>query len=188
MSRGDSARTYYESARRELIQRIRLRDNVLLFYLGGVGTIAGVALGSSGAGKEIMLVLPFLALGVATIVSQHNALIGSLGHFCVHEIEPFLQNLHEPEDAPQWDSSVALEEYKEQAIRLRSLGHTVMILAPALAGLAINYQHVVGSALLLGLLWWVGFLCVTLATLIIYRSYSWRDELYDGMFDGETES
>lgn len=182
MTKEDSARTFYESAREELIQRIRLRDNVLLFYLGAVGTISGVALGGGGVTKEILFILPFLTLGVAILVSQHNALIGSLGHFCACEIEPFFEDSSNSEYAPQWDSSDALEGYKQQAIKLRSWGHTLMILVPAIASLSINYSYII-APVAFGILWWSAFISLVLSSLVIYQAHLWRKSLYRDIFD-----
>jgi hypothetical protein len=127
MSAGETARKHYESARLELIERIKLRDHSLLVYLGVVGTILSAAL-AMPAKLEILLSIPYIALGVAVIISQHNEVIGSLGDFCARELEPFLRNLQPPEDAPQWDNSAALHDYSMQAIKLRSWGHFLLII------------------------------------------------------------
>lgn len=187
MSRGDSARKHYESARKELIQRIRLRDRVLLLYLGAVATISGVAIGSRGAQREILLVLPFLTLGIAIIVSQHNALIGAIGHFCVNEIEPYLKDLPNYEYAPQWDSSNALEEYSQRAIRFRSWGHTAIMLLPSSASLVVTYQEGINPPTWSTVLWWFGIFCVGSIIFIIYRTYLWRKNLYERSFDTDTD-
>ena len=62
MSSGESARKFYESARLELIHRIRLRENILLFYLGAVATLLGVAFGSQPVKLEVLFVIPFIIL------------------------------------------------------------------------------------------------------------------------------
>jgi hypothetical protein len=103
-------RTNYESARNELVQRIQLREQVLLFFVAGVATIYSVALGA-GNKLEILLAVPYLSFGTAVILSQHNSVIGALGHFCADEIGPFLKKLEPAEYAPLWESSASLHRY-----------------------------------------------------------------------------
>ena len=92
MSAGETARKNYESARNELVQRIQLREQILLFFVGGVATIYSVALGAENK-LEILLAIPYISFGTAVIISQHNSVIGALGHFCAHELWPFLKKV-----------------------------------------------------------------------------------------------
>ena len=94
MSGGETARKNYEMAQQEIQEHLQLRDNVLLVYLGAIGTIFGVALGTN-ADMKILLVIPYLALGSSVIVSQHNALVGSVESYIVSELEPFLKKIGE---------------------------------------------------------------------------------------------
>jgi len=41
MSAGESARKFYENARFELVAHIKLRESILLFYLGITATLLG---------------------------------------------------------------------------------------------------------------------------------------------------
>jgi hypothetical protein len=175
MSSGDSARTFYESARQELIQRIQLRDNVLLVYLGAIGTIFSVSLGTT-VKPEILLVIPYLALGASVIVSQHNAVIGSLGIFLVFEIGPFLQKLKE--GAPQWDNSASLHEYSTRAIWMRSFGHFLLIIVPPVAALSINWQSGFYGSFPENPIWWVGVLSTVASIYIIIEAHYWRKKLF----------
>lgn len=175
MSSGDSARRFYDSARQELIQRIHLRDNVLLVYIGVVGTIFGISFGSASA-AQILLVIPYLALGAAVIVSQHNAIIGSIGIFLANEIEPFLKDLGE--SAPQWDTSNALHEYSKDAIWMRSLGHFLLILIPPVTALVLNWRYGFFSTFPEGPLWWAGLVITVYAAHIILKAHTLRRKLY----------
>ncbi|MGH7454190.1 MAG: hypothetical protein ACRENG_22745, partial [bacterium] len=96
MAPGETTRKNYESARDELVQCIQLREQILLFFVGGGATIYSVALGAENK-LEILLAIPYLSFGTAVIISQHNAVIGALGHFCAHEIGPFLKKLEPSE-------------------------------------------------------------------------------------------
>ena|GEM_PF-2235543 len=176
MSAGETARKHYESARMELIERIQLRDNVLLLYLGAVGTIFGVSIGTT-ARLEILLVIPYLALGASTIVSQHHAMIGSLGDFLAHEIEPFLREIGEY--APQWDTSEALKASSNMSTLMgRTLGHLLLIIIPPIAGLSLNWRHGFYLTFPEGLLWWSGVILTGMSIFGIWESHQWRMKLY----------
>src|SRR5262245_55690180 len=129
----ETGRSYYESARQEIIARIGLRDNVIVFYLAATGAIFGVALGSS-VRESILLILPLLSLGATVLVCQHTSVAGALSHYCAQEIGPILDA-----GIPQWDASRALDSYRHSAVTLRSWGHFFLIISPAIASLAINW-------------------------------------------------
>lgn len=82
MSKGDSARIHEQTARAEIIQRIVLRDNALVLYLGSIGAILGF-IGGGIMGKEILLVIPFLAVGVTIIIEHHH-----INDWAIRELSP----------------------------------------------------------------------------------------------------
>ena len=80
---------FYKAARSELVERVKLREQVLLLYLAFVGAIASTALSQNNF-REISLVLPFLGLGCAILVSQHNAVIGALIRYTTKDLHEYL--------------------------------------------------------------------------------------------------
>jgi len=145
MSAGESARKFYESARFELVAHIKLRESILLFYLGIMATLLGVAFSNQNI-NEILLVIPFIALSVSILVSQHHSAIGSLGLYCVEEIGPYIEKLQPPEFAPQWDNSKALLNAANEAMLSRMWAHIIVIMIPTILALALNYNHALNSA------------------------------------------
>lgn len=178
MTAGDTAREHYTSTRTEMIQRIQLRDNVLLVYLGAIATLLGLAFGAS-INTEVLLVIPVLSLGAAVILSQHNIAIGSLGAFLVHELEPFLKELGEY--APQWDNSYAFHEYSSRGVSLRTIGHFLLINVPAVAGLVITWRPGICSPFPENPVWWLGILCTGSSVYYIWSAHSWRKRIYAGL-------
>jgi hypothetical protein len=175
MSAGDSARTHHDTARSEIIKRLELRDNVLVIYLGAIGALFGVAFGTS-VNKEVLLVVPYLTLGAATIISQHQEVIGSLGRFLYLELQPFMESIGEA--APQWDASKSLLDYLPQAIWLRTIGHLLLIITPAITALYINWRHGFYSAFPESSVWWFGFVFVLLAISVIVKSHHRRRKIH----------
>ena len=174
MSFSEIATSHYESARTELIERIQLRDTVMLAYLGAIGTLFGVALATS-VSRDVLLIVPFLTVGAALIVSQHNSVIGSIGSFLVNEYEPFIKTIGQY--APQWDSSKALHDYSLTSVWFRAAGHFVLIIIPSIAALVMTYQD---SYLTFptGSFWWFTIICTISALVILLHSDRWRKRLY----------
>jgi hypothetical protein len=177
MSAGETARKNYESARNELVQRIQLREQILLFFVGGVATIYSVALGAENK-LEILLAIPYLSFGTAVIISQHNSVIGALGHFCAREIGPFLRKLEPAEYAPLWESSASLHRYSAKALGMRTLAHIVLIVTPAALGLVMNGDYARFSDLTNGIIWWIGAMGTVLALGYLILAHRWRKKLY----------
>lgn len=178
MGAGDTARHSYAAARAEILQRMRLRDNVLLVFLAVSGAILGVALRGSG-NNEVLLSIPFLALGTAILVSQHNLLAAVLGQFCAHELEPFLKSLEPSEHAPNWDNSRTFKQFANEAAKLRLIGHGIIILVPCVLALAMNWDHALNSPFPLGPLWWFGAMCSIVAAGVIINSHARRVDIYN---------
>ena len=178
MAAADTARAYYNSARAELIERIRLRDQIFVFYLAGVGAVFGVGLGATSK-TDMLMLAPFLGLGAAILISQHFAVIGALASYCVLELGPFLRGLTPSEDAPQWDDSKALAEYRHAAIGMRTWGHVLLIILPSAGGLAVTWKHGIYSPFPFGILWWVGVVCLVAAGVVMWRTHQFRKKIYE---------
>lgn len=81
----------YESARSELIERIRLRDQNLIAYLATVGAILGFTFQDGAvASKEIINLsvfsIPFICVVFSSIVINHHNLIGKIGEYIATEL------------------------------------------------------------------------------------------------------
>lgn len=163
---------FYNSARSELIERIRLRDQVLLAYLGAVGALFAFAFGKDGR-TDVLLVMPYLALGAALFVQQHNDVIGSLSHYCKVEIGPYLGDA-----PPHWDASDALGEYLSSAVRLRTWGNVAVVLIPSVGSLVLTRQMLLALVAPTNIaLWGGGCLAVLVAGCIFWLSHQRRTRL-----------
>ncbi len=133
-----TARKNYECAQLELIQRIRLRDHILLIYLSAVGVLLGIAL-ETPQRQQILLAVPLFTLGASILVSQHNYLISLLGHFSANEVGRLLSQIGA--GSVQWHNSETLEKYSSKSTGLRTLGHGILLLTPAIVSLSINIKY-----------------------------------------------
>lgn len=158
----EAALSFYESARTELIARIGHRDNVLLVYLGAVGAVFGAYAASAGSGRSgmlaILLIVPFLALAVAFLVSQHHELIGQLALYVSVELDAFL--VGKRSKLRQWDRSDSLIEYYEKALDSRFKGQLLLIFGPGVLSLVFTewygFHAWEDGRLVLSLIWFSG--------------------------------
>jgi hypothetical protein len=172
MSKGDIARIHEQTARAEIIQRVGLRDNALVLYLGAVSALVGFA-GSANAGTEILLIIPYLAFGATTIIEHHHMMIGVLSHYLAVDLDAEYRKLKEY--VPQWDNSASAREayVKRPYFIRRKFGHWVLIAMPSLLSLVVNYQYIWLRSILTAA-WWLGFILTILSIVTIAQSSAYR--------------
>jgi hypothetical protein len=174
MSECDTARVSYESSRNEILERIRLRDNALLTFLGATGLVFGVASGSPPR-PQFLLILPYLSLAAALFVTQHDRTIGCICAFITQELDPFLRE--HSENAPMWEACDFLRRYSSTAMNLRSVSHSILILMPA--GLALVWSR--SAAAMTGRLlfvWWFAIIVTVISTTFLVSTYLERLKYY----------
>lgn len=169
-----TARVHYQAARDELVMRVRFRDQVLLVYLPFVGAMSAVALGVNK--PEILLAIPYVALGCAIIVSQHNNVVGSLIAFINTRVKRTLEVLEA--GAPEFTSSSVFHGHSLRSNRFRSIGHAVIILAPCGLALGVNWKELL-APFPLGIAWWFGLVSTGFAGWVIRYVHKLRTEVYD---------
>ena len=152
----DLSKEFYTAARAELVERLRLRDNLLVVYFTATATLIGATL-TRLIGTEALLAIPYFALGVAILVGQHNLIVEGLGRFLVAEINPGTNSTGSPRR--HWDSSEAFKKIRAAAVTLRLVGESVMLHTPCIIALAANGRHALGSPFPYGPAWWVSLLC-----------------------------
>ena len=173
---GDTARANYQAARYELVERVRLRDLVLIAYLAVVGTIFGISYSRPNS-EIILLSLPFIALGCSIIVSQHNRVIGTLLLYLSNDLKPFLENLSQY--ASDFGSSKSFKKHSKLSNLYRTLGHGFIILFPVLFALVANIKYAFHSLFFEGLSWWFGIICVIGSFWIILNAHLWRTHVFE---------
>lgn len=172
-----AALEFYKAARTELVERVKLRDQVLLAYLAFVGVVSGAAVALSG-NKEVALVLPFLGMGCAILVSQHNSVIGALIRYTSVDLHSVL--VPKTIWIPEFVNSNSFREHSQRSNFLRSAGHAIVIIIPEIVGLGINYQHALFSPFPLGPAWWFGTICIFVSIGVIWSAHAGRASVYKG--------
>lgn len=174
MSAGDTARTSYELASNQAVERIRLRDNALLAFLGATGVIFGVATSASDR-SPLLLMIPHLALAAVFIVTQHDRTIGALSAFITETLAPYLHGMDE--GAPLWERSEFLQRFASSAMILRSASHAILVLLPVAFSLAWTRQDMQSRTILM-VCWWVGLIVGCLSAYLLITTYVERIAYY----------
>jgi hypothetical protein len=193
--------SYYEAARQEIIERLRLRDHITLSYVISVGAIFSIALNKVGIDEVVpilILIIPYLCLGVAILVSSHSMAITNIGAY-VDELAPAINECRKrtsvsagnkaPIDLCPWDSSKTFKEKGAASSLLRMLGSSCIILMPAIFSQIIGFSHFHSpfeNATDAGTLFWIfGTISTIVAAYILNRSHVARKQsvLYKNIYD-----
>lgn len=89
---------YYEADRAEILERLKIRENIAVLYIGAIGAVAGYALGAPLERFYLAhTVIPFLAWGTALLYFQQDQVIDQLSKHCADEICPDIAKLWKEE-------------------------------------------------------------------------------------------
>ena len=133
---------FYESARAEIIQRILVRDQVLMFYIASIGAYLAFVYNQAssininlcgdltGVVRHLSLLLPvpFVCFVFTNIVLQHHLVINNLGRYLGIE---WRKNLKPGVFSMHWDESLALDASRRQVHTYRSLGQAAILIVPS---------------------------------------------------------
>lgn len=169
-------------ARDELLERLRLRDRLLLAYLALAGIAA--AWGVVNHEQEALLVFPWAAMAIEVMVAQHYRHIGLLAKFCaIHPSAIPLLKADETHAEPVlFDQWIAQGPSAIQETRSRAWGTALVILLPPLAALLWNWKHSpLGCELDAAMfIWWLTGVALLLLTAIhIRRAYEYRRRCFE---------
>ena len=162
---------FYESSRQEIIARITARDNTLLVNLGAVAAILGASF--QVGNTLLLLIIPYLTLGVTLIVSHHNDAIMAVSTYCNIDLGKAFQKYNIT--VSQWETSSTRQKYGSRTFLSRHLGNSVILLTPSIYSLVVVFPTIAGCDQFL-LLTFASFCCFT-SGLVIIRSMLFRNKL-----------
>ncbi len=182
--------SYYESARQEIIERLRLRDHIILSYIISTGAVFGIALSQESNIDKIpllVLIIPFICMGVAILVASHSIAITSIGLY-VDELAPAINECRkrafdkkEDDRLPNlfpWDSSKVFKDRGASSSLTRMIGNSCIILVPSLFSLFLGYAHFKWPLEILtdfgALLWLFGVISTIIGSIVLFHAHSVR--------------
>jgi hypothetical protein len=166
--------TFYQAARAEIVQRLAMREQVLLASLTVSGVLAGFAFKGAVAGtlgspeKWLLMLITFFTLPFSLAHRRHSRIIDLLGMYMWSELDPFLR---QPRDLPNkqrilatltgkevpthvrhWDHSLTIQGPIRRFLRAETIIHIFLICAPAMAVLMFlaPYYHSISIPYVMG--------------------------------------
>jgi len=140
---------FYNAARDEINERIKLRDQIILSFIVASGAVIGLAIGDvGGKGETIALIIPYLGLGTSVLVATHHMAISRLGSY-FQELAPAinqcrLSSFVEPEDKfieiNPWDTSEAYKRHGKRSSRYRMYAQLVIFFMPSFFALGVGWS------------------------------------------------
>jgi hypothetical protein len=127
---------YHKALRTEIIERLKMRDNALLAYLGASGALLGYGMKEGKFVNSLLIILPFLALGAAAIIIQHQDQIIGIYEYLTLELVK-----HLPEGGKRvitFNESKAASEHFRPNISMGFLAQILLICGPPVFAIVVN--------------------------------------------------
>jgi hypothetical protein len=168
----------YKALRAEVVERIKLRDQILLAYMAAVAALIGFSVKENPPQSLLtasMVLLPFLAIGAASAIAQHQENVTSLVRYYASTLLQYL---------PAGSTAVTPFEHTDTAVaRKRSLNlifltQLTMICGPfvfAATYTASDLWHATRTRTLFV----SGSLLTSVAATILWRSRSDRNRVLE---------
>jgi len=174
----------YKGLRTEIVERIKLRDQILLAYMGAVITLIGFSVKEAPQQQSLlkasMVLLPFLAIGAAGAIVQHQEMVTSLVKYYASTLLRFL---------PAGATAVTPYEHADTAtdmkrsLNLVSVTQLTMICGPFIFAAAYTgyTSYLVWRAASALVLLACGFVLTCIASTILWQSRNYRKRMLEAL-------
>jgi len=111
-----------------------------MLYIATVGAVLGIVWGSDHSPFQVLLAIPYVALGVTLLIAQHNLVIGAIAKFCHCELSKHLQDAESASKhtVPIWETSKTLKQYWPEWLVQLNIAHAILILLPCFIAVFYN--------------------------------------------------
>ena len=171
----ESARHSFDAARDELNLRLKLRDSALLAYIVAVGAVLSFVFQDKTKSTNInlLLIIPYLSLSYAFVVSQHNSVIASIIEFLNLDLRTEFKKHNAY--ATQFVSSESFIKHTPDSNWKRSFSHFIVIFIPSFFSLAITFPNL--KSIILIILWLTAVIAVTIGLIQVLEVYYKRQKI-----------
>jgi hypothetical protein len=182
----DLAKIYYSAARAEVLQRLAMREQVLLAGVTAFGVIGGLALANGR--QHLLSLFPVLSLAFAVLHFRHHFLMAHLGQYIRSELDPSLGFPDVEEVGVQlpahWDNWLRNEEGSSRIqyiLLMELLGSWLLLWLPGLIGLLVLRSKISRPLISVDIVLLVGALIpFLLETKHLISNYYRRRRVYKG--------
>jgi hypothetical protein len=152
----------YQIASQQFVSRVQMRDNVVLVFLAGAGTVMSISFGA-GIRSEILLAIPYLAFGCTLLIVHHNVMLGALLEYCSSEMTSILEGIEEEHSIPRFETSQSLRSYFPLILGLRTWSQFLIVFLPCFFALAMNATASISGGVLKATIWWFAAACTAIS-------------------------
>ena len=134
-----TALAFYNAARAETVERLALREQVLLAYLATSGVIAGIAFKETKSDPNILLLISVLSLPFTLAFLRHDWIINQLSHYVARDLRAILRiQTGADEYVFDWDGSESLRNRIGIYLIVEKLFYAIVICGAAVASLLLS--------------------------------------------------
>jgi len=130
---------YMQELRAEVIERLKMRDAIMIAYLAGTGALLGFGVEHPATGqlREYLLILvPFLSLGAISIVTQHQDQIAAFNQYLTNELNLCLPPAER--SVVMFNNSLAAKEHTMHNLWLVLIAQFLLMCGPPVVAILIN--------------------------------------------------
>ena len=135
----------YNSARHELVERIKARDIAVRNYIAITLTICSAfailqqfEIPQPYVNDIVYTIISLFGFGMSKTVSNHQVKIATIGYFIDCELVPELNKLNSSIPALDWESSKTNKETSRIPRRLHSAYYYIIFLTPQVGAILLN--------------------------------------------------
>lgn len=87
-------KTYYQTSRANLANRLRIRDNSIIIFIAVISVLFGVSFTREVGFYEMpLLIIPAISFGITILVNYHNEYIARIVHYLGNDLYEEIRNL-----------------------------------------------------------------------------------------------
>jgi hypothetical protein len=127
---------YFKALRAEIIERLKMRDAILLGFLTAAGALIGYGLQHEDFRTGLLAFFPFFALGAATTVSQHQDQIVAFNQYIVQELGRHLSS--GADRILDFNESEAARQHVGHNLWMNFVGQLILLCGPSIFVFSAN--------------------------------------------------
>ena len=166
---------YFKTLRTESIERLKMRDQILLSYLGAAAALVGYGQQNQRFNASLVMVIPFLGIGAATMIAQHQDQIVAFSEYTSLELSRDLPDC--PRPVIDFNSSTAGMTHLSRNLWMNFIAQLVLICGPPIFILWNNQPYFHPAASIKDVYGILGFLLTLLTAVRIWLSRRFRNRV-----------
>jgi len=130
---------YFKALRTEIIERLKMRDKVLLGFLAASGALIAFGLDAKNVEFKpwLLAVIPFLSVGAATTIAQHQDQIVAFNQYIALQLGP--HSASGVDGVVDFNQSEAAGQALDHNLRMNFIAQLFLLCGPSIFVLVTSY-------------------------------------------------